>query len=64
MKRLGTELAHRSADGADVTLMWSGADRVVVCVCDWRNGAYFEIRAEPHLATLRDQARFMALVGE
>lgn len=49
------ELAHRSGDGLDVTLLWcpaSGQDdeSVVVCVCDSRDGAYFEIAAEPHLA--------------
>lgn len=48
-----TELAHRSNDGMDVTLLWAqdnGEDKVVVCVCDWGEGAYFEIPAEPHLA--------------
>jgi hypothetical protein len=48
-----TELAHRSGDGMDVTLLWlQGADqdKVVVCVCDRREGAYFEIPAEVHLA--------------
>jgi len=51
-----TELAHRSCDGLDVTLLWApakkgrGDDRVVVCVCDRRQGAYFEIRPEPRLA--------------
>ena len=47
------ELAHRANDGLDVTLIWvqdAGQDRVVVCVCDAREGAYFEIRAEPCLA--------------
>ncbi len=48
-----TELAHRSNDGLDVTLVWvrgTGPDEAVVCVCDWREGAYFEIPAEPYLA--------------
>jgi hypothetical protein len=48
-----TELAHRSGDGMDVTLLWlQGADqdKVVVCVCDRREGAYFDIPAEAHLA--------------
>jgi hypothetical protein len=48
-----TELAHRSSDGMDATLVWvqeDGEDKAVVCVCDWREGAYFEIPAEPHLA--------------
>jgi hypothetical protein len=37
----------------DVTLVWVRGDRedsVVVCVCDRREGAYFEIPAEPCLA--------------
>ena len=48
-----TELAQRSSAGIDVTLLWSrraGADKMVVCVCDRRDGAYFEIPAEPRLA--------------
>jgi hypothetical protein len=48
-----TELAHRSSDGVDVTLLWAseeGEDTVVVSVCDSREGAYFEIPAEPYLA--------------
>jgi hypothetical protein len=48
-----TELAHRSGDGIDVTLFWvrgSRNDTTIVCVCDRREGAYFEIAAEPHLA--------------
>ena len=50
------ELAHRSSDGMDVTLVWTQGDgrdredKVVVCVCDSRAGAYFEIEAEPCLA--------------
>jgi hypothetical protein len=49
------ELAHRSGDGLDVTLPWCPAreqndDSIVVCVCDSRDGAYFEIAAEPCLA--------------
>jgi hypothetical protein len=45
-----TELANRSSDGVEVTLLWSqsdGTDEVVVCVSDIRAGAYFEIPAEP-----------------
>ena len=38
----------------DVTLVWirdaCGDGAAVVCVCDKREGAYFEIRAEPCLA--------------
>jgi hypothetical protein len=48
-----TELAHRTRDGIDVTLVWvqrSGNDTTIVCVCDRREGAYFEILAEPYLA--------------
>ena len=48
-----TELAHRSSAGIDVTLTWrrrAGADEVVVCVCDRRDGAYFEMPVAPHLA--------------
>ena len=48
-----TELAHRSGDGVDVTLVWvhaDGRDRAIVCVCDTREGAYFEIPTEPYLA--------------
>jgi hypothetical protein len=50
------ELAHRSSGGMDVTLFWAPArgedreDKVVVCVRDRRDGAYFEILAEPYLA--------------
>jgi hypothetical protein len=47
------ELAHRSSEGFDVTLVCvqdGGEDRAVVCVCDTREGAYFEIPAEPYLA--------------
>jgi hypothetical protein len=47
------ELAHRVNDGIDVTLIWVRADEkdtAVVCVCDRREGAYFEIRAQPYLA--------------
>jgi hypothetical protein len=47
------ELAHRSSDGMDVTLIWvqgDGEDQAVVCVCDRREGAYFEIPTERHLA--------------
>jgi hypothetical protein len=47
------ELAHRSADGIDVTLVWvrsHGVDYTVVYVSDHREGTYFEIPAEAHLA--------------
>ena len=47
------ELAHRSSAGIDVTLIWIRADdedAALVCVCDSREGAYFEIKAEPYLA--------------
>jgi hypothetical protein len=45
-----TELANRSSAGIEVTLIWqqsNAVDEVVVCVCDLRAGAYFEIAAEP-----------------
>jgi len=45
-----TELASRSSDGPDVTLVWAnhdGRDEVVVRVADFREDAYFEIPAEP-----------------
>ena len=48
-----TELAHRSSAGIDVTLAWvrcDGVDAAIVCVYDGREGAYFEIPAEPYLA--------------
>jgi hypothetical protein len=45
------ELAYRCNDGIEVTLSWQSAtDELVVCVCDHRDGAYFEIRPERHLA--------------
>jgi hypothetical protein len=49
------ELAHRSGAGLDVTLLWCPAngqdeESIVVSVCDSRDGAYFEITAEPFLA--------------
>jgi hypothetical protein len=48
-----TELAHRSNAGIDVTLLWveaEGRDEALVTVYDSRDGAYFAIPAEPHLA--------------
>jgi hypothetical protein len=40
------ELAHRSNNGREVTLLWEpSADALVVCVCDPARGAYFEIAA-------------------
>jgi hypothetical protein len=45
------ELAYRLNDGLEVTLSWQPAlDELLVCVCDQRDGAYFEIRPERHLA--------------
>jgi hypothetical protein len=44
------ELAHRSSDGLDVTLVWArrdGKDDVVVCITDLGNGSYIEIPADP-----------------
>ena len=48
-----TELAQRSSDGIEVTLVWvhgNGEDSVVVTVHDSGDGSSFEIPAEPHLA--------------
>jgi hypothetical protein len=48
-----TELAHRSSAGVDVTLMWvrcEGDDEALVCVCDQREGVYFEIPTGSHQA--------------
>src|SRR5882724_1562754 len=47
------ELARRSGDGLDVTLIWvqsDGEDKAVICVCDRREGSYFEIPTERYLA--------------
>ena len=42
------ELAYRANDGLEVTLFWlPDADELKVCVCDHKDGAYFEIRPEP-----------------
>jgi hypothetical protein len=44
------ELASRSSDGLDVTLVWAkrdGKDVVVVTVTDHRQHEYFEVPAEP-----------------
>jgi hypothetical protein len=48
-----TELAHRSSAQLDVTLVWTRCDdddAALVCVCDHREGAYFEIPTAPQLA--------------
>jgi len=45
------ELAHRSNHGIDVTLFWhSDTDKLTVCVCDQRDGAYFEVEPEANHA--------------
>jgi len=47
------ELARRSGDGLDVTLIWvqsDGEDQAVVCVCDRPEGSYFEIPTQRYLA--------------
>jgi hypothetical protein len=45
------ELAHRSNDGLEVTLLWHPArDELTVCGSDHRTGACFEIRPERDLA--------------
>jgi hypothetical protein len=45
------ELAYRTTDGLEVTLLWEpGSDLLTVCVCDHRRGAYFEVHPDPRLA--------------
>jgi hypothetical protein len=45
------ELSHREADGVEVVLFWHRpTDQLTVTVSDERNGAYFELPAEPHQA--------------
>jgi hypothetical protein len=45
------ELAHRSSAGVDVTLYWHPLlDELIVCVCDKRLDAHFEIRSARSLA--------------
>jgi len=45
------ELAHRSGAGVDVTLYWNPVlDELIVCVCDERHGAHFEIHPARYLA--------------
>jgi hypothetical protein len=45
------ELARRSGGGVDVTLYWHRIlDELIVCVCDERHGAHFEIRPHHYLA--------------
>ena len=48
-----TELAQRTSDGLEVTLVWvhgGGEDRTVVSVYDERKDSYLEIPAERNLA--------------
>ena len=45
------ELARRSSSGVVVTLYWHPIlDELVVCVCDERDGAHFEIRPQSYQA--------------
>ena len=45
------ELAHRETDGVEIVLFWHRpTDQLTVTVSDERNGAYFELPAEPHQA--------------
>ena len=45
------ELARRSGAGVDVTLYWHPTlDELIVCVCDERRRAHFEIRPARDLA--------------
>ena len=41
------ELAYRESNGIAVTLFWhSGTNRLSVVVHDWRNGDWFELKAQ------------------
>lgn len=45
------ELAHRSADGIEVTLFWrQAADALGLEVRDWRTGEMLALDVEPHAA--------------
>jgi hypothetical protein len=45
------ELAYRNIDGVEVVLFWHEiTDELTVTVSDERNGAYFELAADPHQA--------------
>ena len=45
------ELAYRKNDSLEVVLFWHQAtDELMVIVSDERNGAHFELSAEPHQA--------------
>jgi hypothetical protein len=45
------ELAYRKNDGLEVTLFWQpDTEDLKVCVCDHKDGAYFEIRPQPYEA--------------
>jgi hypothetical protein len=45
------ELAHRANDGLEVVLVWHQiTNELTVSVSDDRNGAYFELAAEPDQA--------------
>jgi hypothetical protein len=42
------ELAHRESEGVEVVLFWHDVtNKLTVCVCDTRSGAYFELAAAP-----------------
>jgi hypothetical protein len=69
-----TELAQRSSNGLEVTLVWvhgDNEDKTLVSVHDERQGSYFEFPVERHLAldayyhpfayrTLGDEASLLA----
>jgi hypothetical protein len=45
------ELAQRTNDGLEVTLLWRAIDdRLRVVVEDWKAGDWFEVKAEPEAA--------------
>lgn len=50
-QELYRELAHRENDGVEVVLFWhQPTNELTVTVSDERNGAYFELSAQPHRA--------------
>jgi hypothetical protein len=46
-----TELDHRSADGIEISLLWSRmTNQLMVAVADSRSGESFEVQAPPDRA--------------
>jgi hypothetical protein len=51
MRFASRELAYRTNDGIEVTLLWEPrSDLLTVCVCDHKRGAYFEVHPGPRCA--------------